>query len=440
MSTHRSGPQRDDKVYSPQPITRGGYTRSVRHGMKAFPRTSGPIFRSIKIRTEQGKYVKRGTSTTDLPTADRMAAMADVCAKKHAWEVITPIADGERSVADVFAIWATTPARFSERTKRPMEPSDDDRIEHVRAMFARVESKLLTDLLVSWPNDKIAPPKRRYAEQVEKFLAGRALTVDDYTTEAIGDHVLALNVTPVTAKKYLAAHRAFGRYLVRQKLVKLNPARVVDVFKDLPKVDIGEPDYLAEGDVKRLVLALDGKWRALEALMAGTSLEWGACMSITPENVDLDNRVIDVFQRGDASGKPLKGKNRWRRRSVDFTEDWAWEIFAGYVKLCLPGTAIFASTDHRTALEKHYAASDQLDLPRTTLHDHRHSYAVMWIKRGAFTGIIPHRSKQWLKTQFGHSPSSLMIDLIYGVFVDGAAKRLIAQGKRAAGPKLVKEA
>jgi hypothetical protein len=57
---------------------------------------------------------------------------------------------------------------------------------------------------------------------------------------------------------------------------------------------------------------------------------------------------------------------------------------------------------------------------------HRHSYAVMQLKRGC--------DHQWLKNQLGHAPQSTLICTTYGVYI-GAQKLTADQQAVTRNPK-----
>ncbi len=85
----------------------------------------------------------------------------------------------------------------------------------------------------------------------------------------------------------------------------------------------------------------------------------------------------------------------------------------------------YARKHEGKALTVHHATAKRLHIRRTTLHQHRHSFAVMWIRSGLKGG----RDKQWLKNQLGHAPQSTVIDTVYGVYIN-AARLTEAQAER----------
>jgi hypothetical protein len=62
-------------------------------------------------------------------------------------------------------------------------------------------------------------------------------------------------------------------------------------------------------------------------------------------------------------------------------------------------------------------------LPDTTLHEYRHHFAVMHLRRGS--------DHQWIKNQLGHAPQSTLLYTTYGVYVAQAKLTANAQRKSA---------
>lgn len=167
--------------------------------------------------------------------------------------------------------------------------------------------------------------------------------------------------------------------------------------------------------VKTLVEALPDPYRAFEALLAGTGMEFSAAAAVRRRDVDHKTRI--VFAKG--------SKTEYRARYVEITELWAWTILAAHMKTLSPNAPLFPRIRGEAALAEHHATAKALGLPRTTLHQHRHSYAVMQLRRGC--------DHQWLKNQLGHAPQSTLIYTTYGVYI-GATKLTAEQRVRTAAP------
>jgi integrase len=148
---------------------------------------------------------------------------------------------------------------------------------------------------------------------------------------------------------------------------------------------------------KAIIDRLPLPYRALEALMAGTGMEWSACAALQLSDIDFDARKVDA-----------KGtKNRHRNRTVKVTEPWAWSVFEKYARtFTFPAERLF-ELDPKTALEEHRKALVLLGLPDSTLHDWRHTYAVNKLREGMRPAVVRH--------QLGHAKNSTEVERIYGV-------------------------
>ena len=101
-------------------------------------------------------------------------------------------------------------------------------------------------------------------------------------------------------------------------------------------------------------------------------------------------------------------------------------ILAAHVKPFSSNAPLFLGLREDAALAAHHAAAKALGHPHTTLHQHRHSYAVMQLKAG--------RDHQWLKNQLGHAPQSTLLYTTYGLYI-GAAKLTAGQQARMGVPR-----
>jgi integrase len=263
----------------------------------------------------------------------------------------------------------------------------------------------------------------RYVRQVRRLIpAGQRFPLSQFRRKVIADFLASLTQArrigaPASAARtrdrYKAALSSFARYLLEQELLEVNPTRDIDTGKK-PRRRIL---YLEPQQVRALVDALPAEHRALEALMAGTGMEWSACAALTRRDVDLDARL--VYARGT--------KNDYRDRWVEVSEAWAWAIVEAHVRPLAPSAPLFTMTN-KAALAEHHAASEALRFKRTVLHHHRHSFAVMWIKRSKGDA----ERLQWLKNQLGHAPESTLIHSTYGVFIK-AARLSAKQAERMSG-------
>jgi integrase len=203
----------------------------------------------------------------------------------------------------------------------------------------------------------------------------------------------------------------FARWLVEREIIETNPVRDVAAAP----VRRRSITMLDSQQVRTLVDGLPQPYRAFEALLAGTGMEFSAAAQVRRRDLDTDSRV--VFANGE--------KNEYRTRYVEVTEEWAWAIVTTHAHLLAPNAPLFPGIREDAALAQHHAAARRLGLPRSTLHQHRHSYAVMQLQRGC--------DHQWLKNQLGHAPQSTLLYTTYGLYI-GAARLTAQQQARHTNP------
>lgn len=257
------------------------------------------------------------------------------------------------------------------------------------------------------PAGESFPLSRFRRREISPFLAELTDAKSEGQTDAQGKPIPPRPASAATRNRYRAALSVFAKWLVERELLETNPVRDVAASA----VKRRSITFLEPGQVKTLVDALPAPYRAFEALVAGTGMEYSAAAQVRRRDVDFQTRI--VF----ASGL----KTEYRTRYVEVTEDWAWQIIEAHAKTVAPNGLLFPEIREDAPLNAHDEAAKVLGLPRTTLHQHRHSYAVMHLKRGC--------DHQWLKNQLGHAPQSTLIYTTYGLYIK-AAKLTAEQAKR----------
>lgn len=416
--------------------------------MKSFV-ANGRSFRFVKVARQGGERVNRGTGTADPVTADYMADMCEVLASKHAWDVLNRITGtatqkATHAVPEIYALWSLAPTRINPRTQRPDELTNDARLEFVRSRLTIVDLDVVVE---RWAQRQ--ETNERYVDQVRKLIprgtfnedgekvSGPVFPLTDYTFQNLAEHLkVGLTVAPPTRRRYKVAHTAFCEFLMEASLMELNLARGVR-FK---RVDREHRVALSMDEARRVVESLDGsEQRALEAMMAGCGVERGACHIMRRRDIDLQRKLIKVHPH-------LTGKNKYRSRTIEVTEDWAWAIVLEHVRFMTPDALVFPHCESEAGAliqrefgkatvnprakggqrsmaptRRHQRACRRLRLPITTLHDYRHTYAITWIRRGILGGVMWNgvmRSLNWLRKQLGHAPNSTLILTTYGVEID----------------------
>jgi len=258
----------------------------------------------------------------------------------------------------------------------------------------------LDDLLITPKDDpQLLPLLRdwnggeRYRLQVGRFITGD-FRASDFTRKRVAEFLSGLPFSGSTKNRHRAALSTFARWLVEREVLDHNPVRDVRMSKENP----ARMTWLERDDAKRLILAVQLPFRAAIALMAATGMELQAVERVRRRDVDLVARTVRA--RG--------GKNYWRDRVVRATELWAWEIFAEYARDYLPDAFVFGDVSRDTIRAHHHRAAKLLGLPRTTLHDWRHSYSIWSLRDGLAPTVVAR--------QLGHK-DTMLLQTVYGRFV-----------------------
>lgn len=247
----------------------------------------------------------------------------------------------------------------------------------------------------------------RYKLQVGRLIQGHFLA-SEFTRKRVAQFLSGLPFSNSTRNRHRAALSRFARWLIEREVLDTNPVRDVQMVKENPP----RMTWLEREDAKRLVLAVPLPHRAAIALMAATGMELQAVERVARRDVDLD--VGTVRARG--------GKNFWRDRVVRGTEPWAWSIFAEYARDFLPDALLFGDVSRDTIRSQHHRAAKLLNLPKTTLHDWRHSYAVWSLKDGLSPTVVAR--------QLGHKDTTLLAR-VYGRYVPDESEYVTHATRRA---------
>lgn len=247
----------------------------------------------------------------------------------------------------------------------------------------------LSLLIGEWP-----ARSAKYKTQVRRMIPeGSVFPATDFTKARIAAFLDGLTCSGSTKNRYHAALSAFGKWLSRRDIISTNIARDVD----RARANRVEPRWLDRAQAKALVSALPMPYRAIEALMAATGVEWQAIERLFRRDIDLKRRTVHAHG----------SKTAWRNRVVKPTEPWAWKIFAEYVRPMTDNAKVFSERED-TALRIHTAASKALGLKHTALRDWRHTYAVQALRDGYSLQVVAH--------QLGHKDTTL-VQSTYGRFV-----------------------
>ncbi|MGI9078058.1 MAG: tyrosine-type recombinase/integrase [Gemmatimonadaceae bacterium] len=159
-----------------------------------------------------------------------------------------------------------------------------------------------------------------------------------FTRRAISEHLASLGVSGSTKNRHRAALSGFAKFLVEREVLEHNPVRDVAASKpNRPRMR-----YLERRQAQALIASLPQPYRALEALMAGTGIEWGAAARLVDRDIDLEAGTVHAHG----------SKNEWRDRVVRITETWCVPHIEEHLATVLPGARVFAGVRDKAALHE----------------------------------------------------------------------------------------
>lgn len=350
-----------------------------------------------RIRGEDGAPRIISLGVKDKAEATEIEKMFRWLAEKRKWAVLQLILDKQVTPA---AVYDAHVGGYLERLVQ-------DTAKRMEAEKTIIADPPLQPLLDQWGTDANA----RYVGQVTHFLTtlGPNATVSRFRRREVSAFLGSLRVgkrpaTGSTKRRYRVGLSQFARFLVERELLDTN------VVRDVKGASENKPRMLfhTRTEAQALIAVLSGPQQALEALMAGCGVEYGAAILVRRR--DIDPAARSVWAQG--------SKNEYRNRRVFFTEDWAWELFWSYAKDFTPNARLFAWEERsKEPRDAHRAACEQAKVRVTRLHDWRHTYAIYSLDDGM--------QPQAVKAQLGHSPNSTILERVYAAWLpkDRAAYR-----------------
>jgi integrase/recombinase XerD len=178
----------------------------------------------------------------------------------------------------------------------PVTPSSSiDELIDQFLNYLTVEKGLSKSTLAAYSSDLL-----RYQDFLRQEGAGQ---VSESDTALILKHLIALRAAGLNARsraRHLVAVRGFYRFLVQEKLLSRDPARLVD----LPKAGLKLPDVLSVDDVNRLLAAPDVRTAMglrdaamLETLYAA-GLRVSELIHLKLQDINLEAGFVRVLGKG----------------------------------------------------------------------------------------------------------------------------------------------
>jgi integrase len=218
-----------------------------------------------------------------------------------------------------------------------------------------------------------------------------------------------LELAPASVRK---VHRVLSMvlaYAVKDGRLAVNPAAGVS----LPRVRHAEKRFLTHQQVFELADACGPQYRLVVLFLAYTGLRWGEMAALRVSRIDFLRRRALVSEsvtpvNGVMTFGPTKGHER---REVPLPR-FLLEDLAEQVKGKKPHDLVFTGPRgaamrypvfQRAALNQ---ACEQLDIPRLTPHELRHTAASLAIASGADIKVVQqmlgHKSATMTLDQYGH--------------------------------------
>lgn len=161
--------------------------------------------------------------------------------------------------------------------------------------YLLIEKGLSRTTLESYSGDMI-----RYREFLRQ---NRTAAISENDTALILKHMIALRNAGLNARsraRHLVSIRGFYRFMVQEKIITHDPARLVD----LPKTSLKLPDVLSVAEVTRLLEAPDtdkplgARDCAMLELLYAAGLRVSELVNLKLQDVNLEAGFVRVFGKG----------------------------------------------------------------------------------------------------------------------------------------------
>jgi integrase len=387
----------------------------------------GPYWLAVPTRTG---WVKRSTGTPKETTAEAIEEMVKALGPRGGdtadLELIDAIADGKLSLARLYIVWRQTRVRpdaiqqlkaeLRGPAPEPDVPPNPD-LEPEIARWARwLRDHVRPDTIEHYVAHvrtliPAASPHRVSAftaVAIARWLADRPTLVQKRRKSKHEKSRRKQDPTPrlasaATKRKYLAAVRSFGAYLVEMGIVPVNPVRDVKA----PRVPKRPPLELTLRDVVRIVEGARAPYQALFALLYGAGVEVSAALTCTEADVDAARREVRA-----------RGTKAETRDRVVRVAEWAWPYLATHLATLTPAERLFRleseKLDRWKVGDEHRTVLRALGLPHHRVHDSRHFYAIRAVRAGTPYELVAR--------QLGHG-SVQMVAKTYAVFAPRSDER-----------------
>lgn len=325
---------------------------------------------AYKLRVSNKKRDKSAVLTTGsrgLDSANEVEAFYQRLRDRKQWPLIDALISKDVSLVDAF--------------ERDIAGTLDE-------LVRELSSPNLDPLVLKWEAEGAKP---RYVLHVRRLIRkGKPYRAAQFTRAAVSTFLGSLPFSNSTRNRYRVALSQFARWLVQNEVIESNIVRDVVGKTENEARDV----WYTWSEARTLIEALEGEQQVLEALMAGTGVEWQVCERLSRRDIDLKARTVRA-----------KGhKTAYRNRVVRMTEAWTIPYIARHIKHMMPNARVF-TLNHDRALDEHHRVVKLLGLEDSTLHDWRHTYGENNYQAGMKIRAI--------KKQLGHAPNSTVLERHY---------------------------
>jgi integrase/recombinase XerD len=332
----------------------------------------------VYVPRRDGGRLVRTTGTTDKALARQMDSMLQRLAGKRDWMLLDAIVGGRLSVGQLF------------------DADVRNDLDAVRASLNDIDVSAYLDawqVAVRARTSATSDTAQQYMTKLRSLVSeGEKLLRSELSYSQLTGWLSQLPVGPSTKRKYHAAMSSFCEYLLRAGVIEANPMRVVKA----PAASAPRKRWLEFEQMIELIEAHDERYRALSAFLHGTGVEISVALRLKASDFDKVKRTVRA-----------RGTKTHTRDRVAFVADWAWKYVEPTLSSLLPSAPVFPSTDRWRALDALKVACKKSGIEDYTLHDARHTYAVIAIRNGAPFEVVAE--------QLGHANISQVVK-VYGRF------------------------
>ncbi|MGI9076845.1 MAG: tyrosine-type recombinase/integrase [Gemmatimonadaceae bacterium] len=338
----------------------------------------------VAVPTPHG-WVKRSTGTAHKPTAIAIERMLTVLGPKgrREWDVLERVANNSLALGVLFDAYCR-----NDLDRLRAEQNDLDLEPHVAIWLERIR-------------EKVAPETARHYGHMVRSLVGSGCRFfrSRFTPDELDAWLSAYPGSRSTQRKAHAAMSGFAAYLVRARILTINPLRSVEP----PPPNAPRLRYVDVPEMKRLANSQEERFGVLSALLGGSGIEVSVAVKLRRRDIDLERREVR------ASGTKTHARDRIVR-----VAEWAWEYVEDHCQGLRPNDLLFPGIDRFAASDSHREACGRLGIEGYQLRDQRHSYAVRAARAGTPAELISR--------QLGHANAVLVLK-VYGRFMPSQQER-----------------